>query len=232
MSLIHRSLVAMSLCACTTGSPLTRIDPQIEIHSNPGNVSDRGPFALSMTTWVDLDVLHDAIASGEITATVNGTPLVIDQATTGYFGQHDSYVASFALPGAMTLTSTPAEISITDGQTSWSAVIEHLFANDLAAMGPTAQGPNTFVWPSAAATGPDSPIDWACIEVDGQPSACGGYEVATPAIGVSQQFITANLSGAPGTKVTVTAERTANRDPSGDGPTFLARIVDRLDTTL
>ena len=234
MSIIPRSLVVVSFCACTSGSPLQRVTPQVEIAANPGNVPDRPMFTLSMTTWNDLDVLADAMTSGELTATLDGKPLMIDHSRTGYFGGHDSYVAAFGLPGTMTALqpSKTSSIVISDRTVTWSAQIDDLFANDLAATAPTVPGQNTFVWPSAASSAPYSTIAWACVDVAGQTAACGGYEATAQAIDVSQHYITANLSGPPGTTVSVTAERSANRDSTGDGPTFLTRIVDRLDTAL
>lgn len=234
MITMARCFVAISLCACTTGSPLTRVVPQVELHTNPGNVAGQPLFSLSLTTWNDLDVLHDAIESGEIVATLDASPLVIEPGTTGYFGQHDSFVATFALPGTRSTTSPGAtsQVTISDGQETWSVEIAQLFANDLQAPSPVTPGPNTFVWPSATSSTPYSLIDWACVEIAGQAEQCGGYEIATPALAVSQQYITADLTGAPGTAVTVTAERSANTSTSGDGPAFLTRILDRLETTL
>ena len=214
-------LVAISCAACTTGPPLTRVTPQIEIQSDPA----AGTFTLSMTTWNDLDVLHDGIASGEIQATLDARPLVIDAASTGYFGQRDSYAAVFEPPETDAAISHGAtsQIAITDGVTTWSAAIANLFANDLAATG-SISGQTTFVWPSAASPAPYSLIDWACIAVAGQASEC------TPAI--SQQFVTATLVGAPGTHVIVTAERSANTQMAGDGPELFVHVDNRLDAML
>src|SRR6185312_13826797 len=170
---------------------------------NPGGVADRGYFALSMTTWNDLDVLGDAVDAGEITATLDGTPLAIDPATTGYQGGHDSYVVTFTLAAPRSAVPGPASshITVSDGEKAWSVDVASLFANDLATTAPLAAGPNTFVWPSASATAPYSTIDWACVDVGSQPSACGGYEEVAQALDVSQQFITANVTGAAGTPV-------------------------------
>ena len=209
-----RILLAVPLAACTAGAPLSQIHPQIEIHA------DRDDFSLSMTTWVDLDALHDAIAAGAIAATLDGRGLVVDPTTTGYADQRDSYVATFALPVTESAVTHPAtsQIAVTDGTITWSVAIADLFANDLA---PVAPGSHTFVWPSAASPGPDSLIDWACAAIDGQASTCD--------LAVSQQFITADLDAAPGTHVTITAERSADQSSSGDGPPFFVRIDDRLD---
>jgi len=215
MPTLSPCLAAVALCACTTGSPLSQIHPQIEVHTDPDSLS------LSMTTWVDLDVLHDAIAGDAITATLDGRPLVVDANATGYVGQRDSYVAAFALPATESAIAHPAssQLVITDGAITWSAEIAGLFANDLAEL-----SPSTFVWPSAASPGPDSLIDWACVAVDGQASSCD--------VTISQQFITVDLQGAPGTHVAITAERSADPPISGDGPPFFVTIDDRLDTQL
>ena len=234
MSTVARSLVAVSFCACTASSPLSRIDPQVEVHANPGGVAGVDYFTLSMTTWVDLDVLADAIAAGEITATLDDSPLAIDPTETGYRDQRDSYVATFGLAAPKSAVSHPAssQLSVSDGDTTWSVTIANMFANDLAAAAPMTAGENTFVWPSAASPTAYSSIDWACVDVAGQSSACGGYESNQQAVGVSQQFITASLAGTPGTSVAVTAERSADTQSSGDGPMFLVRIDDLLDATL
>ncbi|HEY1818172.1 MAG TPA: hypothetical protein VGG74_37775 [Kofleriaceae bacterium] len=230
-----RTLIALSFCACTTtGSPLSRISPQVEVQSNPGGVAGVDYFTLSMTTWVDLDVLGDAIEAGSISATVDGDALAIDQGATGYRDGRDSYVATFELAAPRSASPHPAssQISISDGETTWSAEIAALFVNDLAAAAPMTAGENTFVWPSAASPSAYSTIDWACVDVAGQSSACGGAESDQEAVGVSQQFITATVDGAPGTSVSITAERSVDAVSSDDGPTFLVRIDDQLATTL
>jgi hypothetical protein len=223
-------LLAASCAACTTGSPLARSAPQIDIRCDPA----AGTFTLSVTTWNDLEVLYDGITSGEITATLDDRRLVIDPSATGYFGQHDSYAGVFVPPEIEAAISHPASsrISISDGMTTWSGEIANLFANDLAAAGPIAAGETTFVWPSAAFLAGYSSIDWACVDVDGHGSMCGGVEADPQALTVSQQFVTVDLDGAPGTHVAVTAERSADTEDTGDGPGFSARIVNRLDGTL
>ncbi|HEY1547741.1 MAG TPA: hypothetical protein VGG28_07975, partial [Kofleriaceae bacterium] len=125
-----------------------------------------------------------------------------------------------------------SQIAVSDGEITWTVDIASLFANDLAATSPIAAGSNTFVWPSAAGTGPNSNIDWACIDVGDQAAACGGYEVDVPAIAVSQQFIVANVAGDAGTPVTITGERNADAQSGDDGPVFLTGIYDQLDATL
>jgi hypothetical protein len=179
-------------------------------------------------------VLADAIAANAIAATLDGAPLVVDPATTGYVDGRDSYTATFARPATRSavVPSSTSTLSISDGEITWSVDVANLWSNDLALEAPLAAGTNTFVWPSAAATGPDSTIDWACIDVGEQTSACGGYEVDVPAIEISQQFIVANVLGANGTPVTVTAERSADVQSGGDGPVFFTRIYDRLEARL
>jgi hypothetical protein len=235
MSSLVRSLIAVSFCACTTGSsPLSRTDPQVEVRANPGGIPGVAYFTLSMTTWNDLDVLADAMADGSISATVDDAPLAIDQTATGYHGEHDSYVATFGLSAPKSAVAHPAssQIAVSDGETTWTVEIASLFANDLSVTGPMAAGEDTFVWPSAASPSPYSSIDWACVEVAGQAAACGGSESDQNEVGVSQQFITADLEGESGTSVTVTAERSADTQSSDDGPMFLVRIDDLLATAL
>jgi hypothetical protein len=229
-----RTLLALPLFACTTGSPLSRVTPQVDVESNPGAVAGERDFSLSLTTWNDLDVLADAIGANEITATLDGAPLVVDPATTGYADGRDSYTATFALATTRSAVVPPSSstISVGDGEITWSVDIANLFANDLALESPLDAGSNTFVWPSAAATGPYSTIDWACIDVGEQAAACGGYQVDVPAIEVSQQFIVANVNGAAGTAVTITAEREADTQSSDDGPVFFTGIYDRLAASL
>jgi hypothetical protein len=229
-----RTLLALPLVACTTvESPFSRVTPQVQVESNPGNVAGRRDFSLALTTWNDLDVLADAIDANEISATLDGAALAIDPSTTGYAYGRDSYTATFERATARSATepTTTSRIAISDGEITWSVDIANLFANDLALEAPLATGSNTFVWPSAAATGPYSNIDWACIAVGDQAAACGGYDVDVPAIEVSQQFIVASVNAAPSTPVIVTGERNADTDTGDDGPVFFTRIYDRLALT-
>jgi hypothetical protein len=229
-----RYLIAVSLCACTTGSPLSRVTPQVDVESNPGSVAGERDFSLALTTWNDLDVLADAIDAGEITATLDGAPLVVDPAATGYADGRDSYTATFARAATRSAVAPPSSshISVGDGEVAWSVDIASLFANDLATTAPMTAGSNTFVWPSAAATGADSTIDWACIDVGEQAAACGGDQVDAPAIDVSQQFIVATVTGASGTPVIVTAERDADTQSGDNGPMFFTHIYDQLAARL
>ncbi len=229
-----RYLIAVAVCACSTGSPLSRVTPQVDVESNPGGVAGERDFSLTLTTWNELEVLADAIDAGEISATLDGAALVIDPTATGYTGGRDAYTATFALAPTRSAASPPASslIAVGDGEITWSVDVANLFANDLATTAPVTAGTNTFVWPSAASVGPDSPIDWACVEIGDQASACGGDQVDAPAIEVSQQFITATVAGASGTQVTITAERSANAQSTGDGPMFFTSIFDQLATQL
>ncbi len=170
------------LGGCAQSSPLSQIEQylQVEIEANPGNLAGRPPFTLSIETWNHLAVLGDAVDAGEITATLDERPLVIDPSGTGYFQNRDYYRARFGLPETRSATIHPPGIStitITDGETSWSGEIADLFTNDLAAQGPITPGQNELVWPSATAPSPYTNIDWACVEVGVQASACGGDSV-------------------------------------------------------
>lgn len=233
-----RYAIVLSLsCACTSGpSPFSRVTPQVEIEANPGGLADEGYFTVTLTTWNQLDVLGDAVAAGELSATLDDAPLALDPGTTGYVGGHDAYTVTFALAAPRSASTAPSaassRIAISDGEITWAAAVPNLFANDLAATAPLAAGSNTFVWPSAAATGPSSTIEWACVAVGDQASACGGDEVDAQALAVSQQFITATVAGSAGTPIAVTAERSADPDSSNDGPTFFTHVFDRLDARL
>jgi hypothetical protein len=228
-----RYLIAVSLCACTTGSPLSRVTPQVAVESNPGSVAGERDFSLTLTTWNDLDALADAIDAGEISATLDGTTLVVDPTATGFTGGRDAYTATFALATTRSavVPASTSTISVGDGEITWTVDVANLFANDLATTAPMTAGTNTFVWPSAASTGPESSIDWACVEIGDQASACNN-QVDVPAIEVSQQFITATVAGTTGTQVTITAERSANAQSTGDGPVFFTSIFDQLATQL
>ena len=214
-----RYCLALALAACTTGSPLSQLDPQVEIQVDPTAGSR---VALTLTTWVDLATLRDAA----LTVTLDGQPLVVDQTTTGTFGAGDRYVAGFMTPAVR--ASSPASsaspvLSISDGETTWSATIENMMANDLIPTGPLVAGRDVFEWPSAASPTAWSTIAWACVEVVNRSAACDGD--ADPAVSISQQYITATIAGAAGEAVEVTGERHVNAASSGNGPTFLTHIL-------
>ncbi|HET9990564.1 MAG TPA: hypothetical protein VFQ65_18675, partial [Kofleriaceae bacterium] len=201
-----RILCLLGLAACTTGSPLTRIGPQVEIHVDPMH-----DVAVSITTWNDLAALRDAMTAGEITTTLDGQPLLVDVGMTGTFDAGDRYVAAFATaPEASRATPSPppasSTIAISDGTTTWTARVDHMFTNDLAPTAPLAAGTNVFEWPSAASATPYSTIAWACVEVSGASAACERDQVSDPNITISKQFITATIAGASGDRIDVTGE--------------------------
>src|SRR3569623_3232583 len=92
-----RIFCLFALAACTTtGSPLTQIGPQVEVHVDPDRVVD-----LTITTWNTLAALRGAMSAGEITAKVDGQPQFVNAAETGTYGNGGSYVAAFMTgPGA------------------------------------------------------------------------------------------------------------------------------------
>jgi len=227
-----RIICLLALAACTTGSPLTQIGPQVEVHVAPDRVVD-----LTITTWNQLAALRDAMTAGEITTTVDGQPLLVNTALTGTFDNGDHYVAAFmTAPGATRESPMPppeaSTIAISDGETTWTATIEHMFANDLAPSAPLTAGTNVFEWPSAASPNPRSTIASACVTVAGTAPACEGSGVDAPSISISQQFITATIDGASGVGVRVDAQREVNPDSTGNGPPFLTTIAARYDGTL
>ncbi len=225
MTVLTRSAcLALALTACTAGSPLSKLAPQVAIQADP-TASSR--VAVSLTTWVDLATLRDAITAQQITTTLDGAPLVIDPTATGTFDDGDRFVAAFALPAtpAQPLVAAAAStIAISDGEVTWQAQLADLFADDLAPVVPLVAGANTFEWPSAASASPASTIAWACVEVVGRSAACDGDEAQDPSIAISQQYITAQISGAAGDAIEVTGERRVNPTSSDDGPTFLTSI--------
>jgi len=230
---IMRIPCLLGLAACTTtGSPLSRSNAQVEAHVDP----DRS-VELTLTTWNDLAVLRDATTAGEITVTVDGAPLFLDASQTGTFDNGDHYVAAFmTAPEATRESPMPppdvSTIAISDGATTWSAKIAHMFANDLAPTGPLIAGTNVFEWPSAASPNAASTITYACVTVDGTAPACEGDSVHDPAIDISQQFITAAISGASGAHVRVDGERNVNPDSTGNGPQFITTIAARYTGAL
>ena len=216
-----------ALTACTTGSPLSQLDPQVEV-----NVDSDRTVAMTITTWNDLATLRDAMTGGQITATLDDQPLLIDAFKTGTYDSGDRYVAAFmTAPEATRESPMPppatSSITISDGETTWTAKVDHMFANDLAPMAPITAGTNVFEWPSAASPNPYSTIAWACIEVTGAASACESDTVHDPSIAISQQYVTATIAGATGDHVQLTGERDINPTSTGNGPSFLTKIVAR-----
>ena len=226
-----RILPILAVAACTSSPPLAKIHPQVEIEADPANDPR---LSVALTTWTDLDTLHDAVATGELSASLDGEPLSIDPNHTGTYGTGDNYKATFALPAVATRTvgSEMSTIAISDGVTTWSAQIPNLMTNDLAPTGPLVAGTNVFEWPSAASQTPWSTIAWACLEIAGTSAACDGEAVHDPAISISQQYITATIAAAPGQHVQLIGERDAAIASSGDGPTFLTRIYARFSGAL
>jgi len=228
-----RALCVLALGACTTtGSPLSRSNAQVEAHVDP----DRS-VELTLTTWNDLAALRDVMTAGEITATVDGQPLLVDMSQTGTFDNGDHYVAAFmTAPEATRENPMPppdvSTIAISDGETTWSAKIDHMFANDLAPTVPLIIGTNVFEWPSGASANPQTTITYACVAVDGSAPACEGEGVHDAAIAISQQFITATISGASGARVRVDGERNVNPEASGNGPQFITTIAARYTGAL
>jgi hypothetical protein len=225
-------LCIAALTACTTGSPLTQIGPQVEV-----NVDSDRTVALTITTWNELAALRDAMTAGEITATIDDQPLLIDAFKTGTYDSGDRYVAAFMTAPEATRESPmppPASstIAISDGETTWTARIDQMFANDLAPNAPITAGTNVFEWPSAASPNPYSTIAWACIEVTGAASACQSDTVHDPSVAISQQYVTAMIEGATGDHVQVTGERDIDPDSSGNGPTFFTKIIARYQGVL
>jgi hypothetical protein len=220
-----RILLFVGLAACTTGSPLTQIGPQVEVH-----VDATRNVAVSITTWNELAALRDAMTAGEITTTLDDQPLLVDVGATGTFGGGDRYVAAFATaPEASREMPSPpptsSTIAISDGTTTWTARIDQMFANDIAPIGPLVAGTDVFEWPSAASASPYSAIEWACVEVSGVSAACLGEPHGDPNITISKELITATIAGASGDRIDVTGERDANPDSSGNGPQFLTHIA-------
>jgi hypothetical protein len=226
-----RTLAILAVAACTSSPPLAKLHPQVEIQADPAT---NPRLSIAMTTWNDLDVLHDAITAGEISATLDGAPLAIDPNHTGTYGTGDSYMATFALPEVAARTAGPATstIAISDGETTWSAAIPNLLMNDLAPTAPLVAGTNVFEWPSAASQAPYSTIAWACLEVAGASAACDGEQVHDPAISISQQYITATIAAAPGARIELTGERQVDVASSGNGPMFSAQIYARYSGSL
>ena len=193
----------------------------------------RARFELNIETWNHLSALEDAVASDQLAVTLDGSPLVLDPVGTASLGQGDEYIAAYMLPGT-TLARGPAPatstLAITDGVTTWQVEIANLFATDLAPTRPLAPGDNTLEWPSALPSGELSTIYWACVEIVGASSMCGGYELPASPVVISQQYIRAQIAASVGDRAIITAEREVA--PRSTGPAFITKIRNRVEQTL
>ena len=227
-----RTVVFVLAVGCS-GSPLVESGPQVELVSNPGGVADHPRFELSLTTWNHLDALADAAASGQLEATVDGAPLVLDPGNTGSFGNGDHVTATFVLPPSAAIAragdTTTSIVMVTDQQTTWTVEIPALFAQDMQPVGPMlANQANTAVWPSAATTDPWSTIDFACIEVAARAAACFGTTTKDPGISVAHEYVHVDVPATSGDRFTLWAERFSHPQASGGGPIFFATILDQV----
>ena len=227
-----RILCLLGVAACTTtGSPLSQLSTQIEIDVDPMHHVE-----LTITTWNHLAILRDEMEAGEVTATIDGSPLPVDVATTGTYDRGDRYVAAFAsVPEASRGSSTPhpesSRIEISDATTTWTVEIGNMFNNDVEPTAPLRSGIVVFEWPSAFSPSPYSTISWACVEIIGKSTACDGEGIDDPSIMIAQQYITATIAGTPADRIDVTGERGANLG-GGDGPMFIARMAAHFTGTL
>lgn len=220
-AMMRITILAGALAACASpASPLAQVAPQIEIQSHPFATPR---MSLSMTTWVHLDVLHEAIDADQIIVSLNGQALTLAPSGTGEFGAGDNYMATFDLSSTVPAATT-STIAISDGETTWSAELENLLTEDLSPTAPLVAGANVFEWPSAASPAPWSTITSACVEVIGASAACQREGVTDAGIVIAQQYITATIAGASGTPIEVTAQRDASAASSGNGPRFLAHV--------
>ncbi len=219
---------------CTDGSPLVESFPQVEVTANPGGVTDHLPFQLTLTTWNHLAALHDAATSGELHVTLDGGPLVLDPATSGYAGNHDSYVASYVLPAAqLAHTADTGAIVVTDGTTTWQVEVPDLMANDLQPVGAVrANQHDSLVWPSATTPEPYSTISWACIAIADRPTACQSETEHDTGVAIAKEHVELDVAAAAGDRFTVWGERWDHPQGAADGPTFFVHILDRVDGTL
>ncbi|HUJ57126.1 MAG TPA: hypothetical protein VLX92_01475 [Kofleriaceae bacterium] len=220
---------------CATGSsPLADSSPQVELTANPGGVAGHARFSLSLTAWVHVHELGDAATSGQLAATLDGTPLALAPAS-GYMDGDDHYTATFELPATGEIArqaATSSTVSVSDQVSTWSVEIPALFADDLAVAGPMmASEANTAVWPSAATSEPWSTIDAACISVASRGAACHGDASDDPGISITEQYVQIDVAAQPGDGYTLWAERWAHPQSSGDGPTFFATILDQVSGT-
>jgi hypothetical protein len=232
-----RNILLVALVGCSSQSPLVESSPQVELATNPGAVPDHPVFELSLTTWNHLAALGDATTSGQLEATLDGQPLVLDPVTTGYADNGDSYTAAFLLQAdkvSVYASGGPAtsSVMVTDQVTTWSVVIANLFANDLHPVGLLmANQPNALEWPSAMTGGPVTSIEYACIDVAGHTAACQSDEQSDPGITIAQQYVHVDVPAETGDHFSVWAQRSLFPQASGDGPAFETRIFDRIDGT-
>jgi hypothetical protein len=186
-----------------------------------------------LETWNDLSVMRDAVNANEITATLDSSPLVLNPFKTGTSGQGDEYSAVFALSDSQPFDARPAgtsTLAVTDGETTWQVEIDNLFSRDLSPTKPLAPGDNTLVWPSAKPYGAVSAIDWACVEIVGGSSTCGGADLQPSSVVISQQYITMQIAATAGDQAVVTAEREIA--PQSTGPAFITKIRNRYEQTI
>jgi hypothetical protein len=166
---------------------------------------------------------------------LDGQPLVLDPATTGY--DHEGYAATFVLPDPSswdTHTTCPpgtrSTVTVTDQQTTWSATVPDLFANDLhpvAAM--VANQPDTLAWPSAASEEPRSTIYFACIEVGQHDAACVEGDFSDPGIAIAQEYVHVDIAANAGDPFTAWGRREVySVITGGDAPMFDTQVFDRV----
>jgi len=237
---MRTSMLALALApavGCTTGSPLVESSPQVELTSNPGGVAEHARFELTLTTWNQLDALADATTSGQLEARLDGAPLVLSPAKTGYFGNGDRFTATFVLPPAAAMpihagNAMSATVMVTDHTTTWTAQIPALLSNDLQPVGAmVASQTNMVVWPSAATSEPYSTIDFACIEVTGHGAACHRESSQDPGIDVTHEYVQLDVNAQPGDAFVLWAQRWYHPQATGDGPIFFASILDQISGT-
>ena len=229
---------ALALAAgCTSASPLVESSPQIELTSNPGGVTGQSALELTLTTWNHLAALGDAVDGHQLAATLDGMPLAIDPAATGYFGNGDRYVAAFTLPSTrvsqMPAASPTSTVAITDQQTTWTFQVANLRTNDVQPQGTIAAGqPAVIAWPSAARDDVSySTIDWACVEIASRGAACHGTGSDAAGVDITRQFITIDLPANPGDSYRVWGARHVSATASGNGPELLVSVLGQLRGT-
>ena len=221
-------LAVLVLVGCTGGSPLVDSGPQVELVADPGNTSGGPLLRLTLTSWVHPTMLGDATEAGQIEATLDDVPLVIDPSSS-YAGSHDSYTAAFVMTTERARVDHPtaSKITITDHETTWTVAIPDLLTNDLRAIANDA-----LVWPSAATSDPWSTIDWICIDVAARDAACESADVPNPQITIDQQYVHFDVAASRGDQLTITGQRFAHPTATGDGPTVFASIRNRYAATL
>ena len=112
-----------------------------------------------------------------------------------------------------------SSIAISDGETTWTAKVDHMFANDLAPTAPIADRHERVrvAECSVAESVLDDRVGRAS-SVTGAASACESDTVHDPSIAISQQYVTATIAGATGDHVQLTGERDVNPTSTGNGP--------------